>query len=91
MNSNRDRVDRLIANLFIAKLAKHRQYNIQMSRKATGAQSKPKVKDTLPKKLSKEHYSKRKKKLACSPGTFQRNYNIKQNIEECPSFSIIPW
>ena len=78
-NSKRDRVDKVISNLCVAKKSKHRQFTIELSRKrpATG---NLKVKDTMPKKISVEKWAKRgKKMISQGPGFFQSNMKQKRS------------
>ena len=96
LNSKRDRIDRIIGNLFIAKIAKHRQFEISLSRKKNPlSKIDTKVKDTLPKKISVEKWSKRgKKKLSSGPGFFQKKRKKKCNYESQEDWQmvgIIPW
>ena len=97
INSKRDRIDRNIGNLFVAKKAKHRQFEITQSRKATSSSKvkHQKVKDTMPKKISREKWSKRgKKKQSSGPGFFQKNYLKKidtKNQEDWENVRVIPW
>ena len=88
-NSKRDRVDKVIGNLFVAKKSKSRQYEIALSRKRHASVSKKK--DTMPKKISRENW--RKKKQSHGPGFFQKNFIPKASkiLEEWEKLSVIPW
>lgn len=92
LNSKRDRIDKVISNLYIAKRSKHRQFTIALSkRKCTTTDQ---IKDMLPKKLASETWAKRpRKKLSAGPGIFQTNLrkNSKKGLEEWEKLSVISW
>ena len=92
MNSKRDQIDKVVSNLCLDKRSKSRQFEISQSRKRT---SSTKLKDTLPKKIAEEKWSKRnKKKQSTGPGNFQKNRTkncIPEIKEDWQKVSIIPW
>ena len=71
MNSKRERIDSVVANLFVAKKSKMRQLEIVKSRKSKNKDDQEKIKDVFPKKIATEKWSKRKKKISAGPGFFQ--------------------
>ena len=50
LNSKRNRLDGVASNLLIAKITKHRQFEMSQSRKKSSSKNKEKVKDNLPKR-----------------------------------------
>ena len=93
LNSKRDRIDRIISNLYISKKSKHRQYTILLTRKRPAKDDK-KVKETMPKKISVERWGKCKKtKLSRGPGFFQKNLKkcCVQKPDDWQRLSIIAW
>ena len=62
LNSKRDRLDGVVSNLLVAKISKHRQFEIAQSRKKTSSKTQEKMKESLPKKIAREKWSKRSKK-----------------------------
>ena len=91
LNSKRERIDNVISSLCIHKKSKLRQYEIAKSRMKETAVDSDKIKDTLPFKISKEKW--RKKKQYKGPGYFQKNLTKKANHkkEEWEKVPIIPW
>ena len=93
MNSKRDRIDRIISNLYISKKSKHRQYTISLTRKRPAKDDK-KVKETMPKKISIERWGKCKKpKLSRGPGFFQKTLKkcCVQKPDDWQRLSMIAW
>ena len=96
LDLKRDRIDRNISNIFVAKNAKHRQFEIAQSRK-TSSSSKvdKKVKDTLLKTIYREKLVKAwQKKQSSGPRFFQQNYLKKiavKNQEDWEKVRVIPW
>ena len=95
LNSKRDRIDRNISNLFVAKNAKHRQFEIAQSRKpSSSSKVDKKVKDTAKKDFSREMVKAWQKKQSSGPGFFQQNYLKKlavTNQEDWEKVRVIPW
>ena len=95
LNSKRNRLAGVAGNLLVAKIPKHRQFEIVQSRKKSPSKNKEKATDNLPKTISKDNWFKRgKKKLSAGPGFFQRNYvkkNSSEIIEPWQRVGIIPW
>ena len=96
LNSKRDRIDKVIGNLLVAKKSKRRQFEILLSRKKVPpSKNDNKIKDTLPKKISEDRWSKRgHKKQFAGPGFFQKNRRKKCNylkLEDWEKLSVIPW
>ena len=52
----------VVSNLSVAKIPKYRQFETAQSRKKSSSKNKEKVKDNLPKTISKDNWSKRSKK-----------------------------
>ena len=75
MNSKRQRLDDVVAKLFIAKKSKLRQLEIVKSRKKQRQVDNAKVKDTLSSKIATEKW--RKKKKYQGPGYFQKDRKAK--------------
>ena len=50
LNSKRDRLDGVVSNLLVAKISKHRQFEIAQSRKKSSSKTQEKMKESLPKK-----------------------------------------
>ena len=93
LNGKRERIDQVISNLFVSKISKHRQFTIALSRKRP-ASGEIKVKDTMPKKISVEKWSKRgNKKQSKGPRYFQSNLrkNKSKHLEEWEKLNVIPW
>ena len=88
-SSKRDRIDKVIGNLFVVNKSKSRQYEIALSGKDLSLIQK-KVKDTMPKKIPRENW--RKSKAVTRPG-LQNNFSPKasKTLEEWEKLSIIPW
>ena len=92
MNSKRQRLDDVVANLFIFKKSKLRQLEISKSRKKVSEVEKDKVKDSVSSKIVTEKW--RKKKQHKGPGYFQKNRKLdsgKRQQEEWEKLPIIPW
>ena len=83
----------MIEHLFDAKNSKFKQFEIALSRKR--AKSNEKVKDSLPKKISIEKWTRKgKKKQHTGPGHYQKNVhqkNVSKNLEHWQRVAIIPW
>ena len=75
LNSKRERIDNVISSLCIHKKSKLRQFEIAKSRMKKTEVDSDKIKDTLPFKISKEKWSK--KKQYKGPGYFQKNLTKK--------------
>ena len=96
LNSKRDRIDKIIDNIFVAKNSKGKQYEIALSRKrASSNKNDQKIKDCLPKKISVDNWMARgKKKQHAGPGHFQKNLykkNCSKKLEHWHRVAIIPW
>ena len=72
LSSKRNRLDGVVSNLLVAKISKHRQFEIVQSRKKLSSKNKEKAKDNLPKTISKDNWSKRGKKKLQDQGFFSK-------------------
>ena len=92
LNSKRDRIGRNISNIFVAKKAKHRQFEIAQSQKmSSSSKFDKKVKGTLPKKrISREKWSKRGKKSNLLAQAFSNKTIAAKNHEDWEKVRVIP-
>ena len=94
MNSNRERIDEVVQNLFTAKKSKFRQLKIIASRKKTvSSKNVSKTKDTSRSTIAIEKWGKRKQKQS-GIGFLQKNIFPKvegKHLEEWEKLQVIPW
>ena len=91
MNSKRQRLDDVVANLYIFKKSKYRQLDIATSRKKVEQGDDDKVKESLPNKIATENWRKRKQYKG--PGFFQKNKinKVRKHQEEWERLPVISW
>ena len=91
LNSKRDRIDRNISNLFVAKKAKHRQFEIAQSRKG-GSSSKVdmKVKELCQKRFLERNGQSVAKKTNLLAQNYLKKIAVK-NQEDWENVRVIHW